>query len=119
MRAANPDSPLKRYPRSTVVDVQVKSVTPLGPTVSMVRFETDRRDAGGRSYPPQEWVSVIRYSFSGAPMSVADRYINPLGFQVSRYRRSAETLPSEQPAVPAAPTPTEQQGVSTVPATAQ
>ena len=28
-------------------------------------------------------------------MTAEDRYINPLGFQVTRYRRDAETLPSE------------------------
>ena len=28
-------------------------------------------------------------------MSEADRYINPLGFQVTGYRRDAETLPEE------------------------
>ena len=28
-------------------------------------------------------------------MSEADRYVNPLGFQVTSYRRDAETLPEE------------------------
>ncbi len=30
-------------------------------------------------------------------MSEQDRYLNPLGFQVSRYRRDAETLPEAAP----------------------
>ncbi len=104
MQASSPDSPLLRYPRSTIVDVRVRSVTSLEEDVAMVRFETQRRDAGGRTYPPELWVSVIRYSYSGEPMSVADRHVNPLGFKVLRYRRSAETLPPE-PAGPPEPQP--------------
>jgi type IV secretion system protein VirB8 len=96
MQASNPDSPLVRYPSSTIVDVEVKSVTPLGKDTAMVRFQTQRHDRGGRAYPPLQWMSVIRYHYSGEPMSVADRYLNPLGFEVLRYRRSAETLPQSQ-----------------------
>jgi type IV secretion system protein VirB8 len=97
IQASNPNSPLVRLPPSSEVNVQVKSVTPLGKNVSMVRFATRRHDARGRDYPTENWVAVIRYSYSGEPMSVADRYVNPLGFKVEHYRRSAETLPVEQP----------------------
>ena len=37
MQAANPDSPIARYPRSAMIDVAVKSVTSIGATVAMVR----------------------------------------------------------------------------------
>lgn len=94
MQASNPESPLAQYPRSTVVDVAIKSVTPMSKTVAMVRYDTQRHDAGGRVDPPRAWVSIVRYGFSGAPMTVADRLINPLGFQVSNYRRSVEMLPA-------------------------
>ncbi|MBY8826571.1 virB8 family protein [Hephaestia mangrovi] len=110
MQASNPDSPLRRYPRATIVDVSVKSVTPLGKNVAMVRFSTQRHDQGAREYPAENWVSVIRYTWSGAPMSVADRYVNPLGFQVVRYNRSAETLapaPQASPTSSATPEPSQ------------
>ncbi len=93
MQVSNPASPLARLPRSSLVDVEVKSVTPLGQDTAMVRFDTQRRDANGRTYPSEPWVTVVRYSYSGEPMSVADRMINPLGFKVSSYRKSAEALP--------------------------
>ncbi len=59
---------------------------------AMVRFDTQRRDAGGQPHPAQPWVAIVRYGYSGEPMSVADRMINPLGFKVSSYRKSAEAL---------------------------
>ena len=106
MQASNPDSPITLYPRSTVIETRVKSVSPMSADVAMVRFETQRRDAGGAAQPVRAWVAIIRYRYSGAPMSVADRFVNPLGFQVLRYRRDAEALPPqpETPPSPAAPT---------------
>lgn len=99
-QASNPESPLARYPRSTVIETTVKSVSPMGPNVAMVRFNTQRRDAGGQLQPPQAWVAVIRYRYSGEPMRIEDRLLNPLGFEVLRYQRNAEALPPEPPAAP-------------------
>ena len=92
MQATNPESPLTLYPRTSTVEVRVKSVSPLGRNVAMVRFETQRRDAGGQVQPPRDWAAMIRYRYSGEPMRVEDRFVNPLGFQVLRYRRDAEAL---------------------------
>lgn len=103
MQASNPESPLVRYPRDAIVETVVLSVSPVAPNVAMVRFVTRRRDGAGQSTPPQAWVALIRYRFSGAPMRMEDRFVNPLGFQVLRYRRDAEALPPElEPAPPAA-----------------
>jgi type IV secretion system protein VirB8 len=117
MQASSPGSPLALYPRSTVIDVRVKSVTAIGKNVAMVRYDTRRRDAGGQVGLPRAWVAVIRYGYSDAAMTAEDRYINPLGFQVLRYRRSVETLPPADPAPasPAGSAPSPGQGV-TVPA---
>lgn len=93
VQASNPASPLARLPRSTVIETRVKSISPLSTNSALVRFETQRRDAGGQPQPWQPWVSVIRYRFSGEPMQREDRFVNPLGFQVLRYRRDAEALP--------------------------
>jgi type IV secretion system protein VirB8 len=101
IQAANPESPLSRYPRTTVVETRVKSVSSLGRNVAMVRFDTIRRDAGGQSAPLGSWAAIIRYRFTNGALSAEDRYVNPLGFQVLRYQKSPETLPAEP--VPAAP----------------
>src|SRR3546814_2750788 len=64
----------------------------------MGRFDTQRRDANGQNWPAQPWVAVVRYSYSGEQMSVADRMINPLGFKVTSYRKSAAALERPEPA---------------------
>ena len=95
MQVSNPQSPFVIYPRSTVIETRVKSVSPVGRNAALVRFDTVRRDAAGVPQPPQAWVAVIRYRYTGEPMKLEDRFVNPLGFQVLRYRRDAETLPPE------------------------
>lgn len=115
MQPSNPASPLARYPRSAVVETEVKSVSPVARDVAMVRFETRMRGADGRTTPIGAWVAMIRYRFAGEPMRLEDRYENPLGFQVVRYRRDQEALslppPAQQapavspPANPVAPAP--------------
>src|SRR6185436_13049913 len=90
---------------------------------AMVRFETRRRDVGGQVGPPSAWVAVIRYRYSGEPMSIEDRFVNPLGFEVLRYQRNAEALPPAEappavivPQVQIVPVPT---GPAQPPAQAQ
>lgn len=90
--ASNPSSYLATLPRTSLINVRVKSVSEIGDQTSMVRFETTRQDAGGQKSQPRAWAAVVRYRFSGEPMSVKDRFVNPLGFQVLHYRRNEEVL---------------------------
>ena len=103
VQVSNPGSPLARYPRSTVVDTRVKSVSALGNNTALVRFETQRHDAGGQAQAPRAWVAVISYRFSGEPMTREDRFVNPLGFQVTRYHRDAEAIPDPEATPTGAP----------------
>ena len=105
MRPSNPLSPQASLPRRSTVDVQVRSVSSLSPNTAMVRFSTVRTDPGARAQTAQHWAAVVSYRYTNAEMSAEDRLTNPLGFQVIRYRRDAETLPEAlpQPGAEAAP----------------
>jgi type IV secretion system protein VirB8 len=94
MQASNPVSTLATLPRQALVEVEVRSISSLSPNTSLVRFATYRVDSGNRRREGQPWSAVVTYRFSGAEMSEADRLINPLGFQVVRYRRNAEIPPA-------------------------
>jgi type IV secretion system protein VirB8 len=93
MQATNPTSPLAALPPGSSIDVQVRSVSSLNADTSMVRFSTVQTDRGGQPQVAQHWAAVIKYRYTQAEMSAEDRLTNPLGFQVVRYRRDAETLP--------------------------
>lgn len=93
MQANNPASPFATLPKGAQVEVVVKSASSLGPSTSLVRFRTSRTDAAGVGQPPRDWAAVLSYRYSGAAMSAEDRMVNPLGFEVIRYRRDAEMIP--------------------------
>lgn len=95
MNAATPGSPLAVLPQNASIRTQVKSVSTLGEGRALVRFMTTRIDPGASPQPPSHWAAIVSFSFSAAEMSAEDRYINPLGFQVTAYRRDAETIPEE------------------------
>lgn len=103
MQASNIDGPLNLYPRSSIVETRVKSVSPLDAQSALVRFDTVRRDEGGQYQPVMPWVAIVQYRFSGEPMSADDRFLNPLGFQVVDYRRDPEALPVADLPIPPDP----------------
>lgn len=92
MNSSNPASPISQLGSGSTVQTEVKSVSSLSAESAMVRFLTVRTDRGGRAQDPEHWVAVINFKFSGAEMSADDRLVNPLGFQVTRYRRDQEAL---------------------------
>lgn len=85
----NPDGAHARYRPTTIERVTVKGVTILGPGSAIVRFDVERSEGGGGWRQP--YSATIAYSFSGKPVAAADRFLNPLGYQVTSYRRDAET----------------------------
>ena len=93
MKVSNPESPLATLPRSARIDVRVRSVSALASDRALVRFDTVRTDRGGSDQYIDHWVAILTYRFSTAQMSADDRLVNPMGFQVIRYRKDPEALP--------------------------
>lgn len=93
MQASSSESPLSRYPRTAIIQVQIKSVASLAANTALVRFDTVRADSGIVAPARQSWMAVLSYDYSAGAMSMDDRLINPLGFKVTRYRKSLETAP--------------------------
>jgi len=107
MQPSNPQNPFTFYSRGTAVETRVKSVSPVGPGAALVRFDTVKTDPNGSADPTRAWVALVRYRYSNAPMTLEDRFVNPLGFQIVEYRRDPETITPALPAFPAvSPPPT-------------
>ncbi|MFZ1743219.1 MAG: type IV secretion system protein [Pontixanthobacter sp.] len=97
MQDGNPLSPLSYMPRGGAIKTEIRSISSLGARRSLVRFTTTRSDPGAQPQAPEYWAAIVDYQFSSDDMAEADRLVNPLGFQVTRYRRDAETLPELPP----------------------
>ena len=89
---ASPRNPLKVYGAGTEIAVTVKSVTFPNNRTALARFSTEERSA--TSVTTRDWVSLVRFRYTAAPMRNQWRFDNPLGFQVVEYRRDQETAPS-------------------------
>ena len=90
----------------------------------VVGFVAGRRDPGSATGQVTPYTAAITYRFSGEPMSAEARFVNPLGFQVMRYRRDAEALaattvpvaPAAVVPAPVAPAPVQPAPAAAVPA---
>lgn len=92
MAATNPESPLKKLNQGDTVSVRVRSVSLIADGAAIVRFTAMRTPIGSASGQDSNYVAAISFGFNGRPLRMADRYDNPLGFQVTRYRRDAEGM---------------------------
>lgn len=101
MNSSNPSSQTAQLANGSSVRTEIKSVSSLSSDSALVRFLTLRTDRGGREQAPEHWAAIINFRFSAAEMSADDRLVNPLGFQVTRYRRDQEALPeTSEPRLP-------------------
>ncbi|MCP3477912.1 VirB8/TrbF family protein (plasmid) [Bradyrhizobium sp. CCGUVB1N3] len=89
---ANPQNPVKIYGTNTEVAVAIKSVTFPNSRTALVRFSTDEKTPTNAI--ARNWVALVRFRYTSAPMRNEYRFDNPLGFQVLEYRRDQETAPS-------------------------
>lgn len=89
---ANPNNPVKVFGSNAEVAVNIKSVTFPNNRTALVRFSTEEKTA--TNVVTRNWVSLVRFRYTTAPMRNQWRFDNPLGFQVLEYRRDQETAPS-------------------------
>lgn len=94
MKAGNPDNMLARLPPQAGIYTRIKSVSLLEEGQALVRYDLVQRSATGAESRPSPYISVVRYRFRDRPLTESDRFINPLGFEVVRYRKDAETPPA-------------------------
>jgi type IV secretion system protein VirB8 len=90
MQRDNPQSPVNHNDAATIVKVTVKSISLLSRTSALVRFDAERAVRGNAPTERRSYAAVIGFHFTGQPMRAEDRFLNPLGFQVTSYRRDAD-----------------------------
>jgi type IV secretion system protein VirB8 len=90
-QSGSADSILGDLRPGTTVKVVVKNIELLTDGTARVRFEAQRRDANAEPVSA-DWQTVVSFQFTGQPMKTEDRLLNPLGFQVTGYRRDSEMI---------------------------
>ena len=83
------------------VRVQIRAIEFVDPQGARVRF-TATRAAPGLPAQSGDWQALIAFRVAGGPLRNEDRAINPLGLQVTDYRRAPDVAaPAAAPAAPA------------------
>ncbi len=88
--AQNPDNPSVRFGKSAAIDIKIKSVSLLNSKTATVRFMRELHE--NDQIHISHWSAIIDFHYVEKPMKMADRFSNPLGFKVIRYRINPEGL---------------------------
>lgn len=89
MSPENPGNPYYLVGPNGKRTVEVTGISLLNRETGQVSFKTTTRKAG--SEPKTEfWTAIVRFTFTGKPLALNDRWENPLGFAVTAYRRDQE-----------------------------
>ncbi len=88
--AQNPENPSILLGKNTNIDVKIKSVSFLNDNTASVRFLKEAHEE--TSTKISHWNAILQFHYSQKPMRMADRFSNPLGFQVMSYRVNPESL---------------------------
>lgn len=93
LRAANVASPIIAYASSRKTDLQIRSIQYFENNVMQVRFvvKVYGKDMQ-KAEKEKSKIVTLSYTFRDLPMKEQDRYINPLGFVITSYKVSDETL---------------------------
>ena len=87
-----PDAIQKKLGDSQYTRVKINSVIlDREHGVATVRYTTTKRyRQRPQDEAPQYWIATMAYEYKKLPMTAQQRYINPLGFRVTSFRRNLE-----------------------------
>lgn len=94
-----PNNPIDILGRSANISVTIKAISFPNKTTALVRFSTYVNKP--TEVLTQNWQALVRFRYTSTPASNQYRFDNPLGFQVTEYRRDQETI-AAQPITPEA-----------------
>ena len=91
---SNADSPAVRYGFDGIIRVEIGSVNLLSATTALASFRTILEWRGREVV--NHWRAAMTFSYTNKQFTMRDRFINPLGFQISSYRRDPDLSPTQE-----------------------
>jgi type IV secretion system protein VirB8 len=88
--ANNRDNPVSKYGTRGSVAVNIKAISFPNNRTALVRFATLEQTSTRTT--ERAWQALVRFRYTSSPVSNELRFENPLGFQVTEYRRDQETV---------------------------
>lgn len=91
---SNENSPPALYGYDGIIRVEIGSVNLLTETTAIVSFRTIL-EFENRTVV-NHWRAAMTFGYSEKEFSMRDRFVNPLGFQISSYRRDPDLSPTQE-----------------------
>ena len=91
---SNPNSPAVLYGYDGLIRVEIGSVNLLTETTAIVSFRTILEFRNREVV--NHWRAAMTFSYTNKNFTMSDRFINPLGFQISSYRRDPDLSPTQE-----------------------
>lgn len=94
---SNPESPIVKLGANLRREIKIKSIQFLSSdnntNTAQIRFKrTDIRKKGNGIQSVEHKIALLSFDFIQLNLNMEDRYINPLGFQVTNYRVDDEAI---------------------------
>ena len=89
----NRNNPIDVLGRSATITTEISAISFPNKTTALVRFSTNVNKP--TETVKQNWQALVRFRYTSTPASNQYRFDNPLGFQVTEYRRDQETVGAE------------------------
>ena len=81
----NPNSPVAKIGNRGIIEVAIKSLIFQTPTSVTIRYRLKNIGSVSGFANNRDMIAEMEFRFANLTLSQADRYINPLGFQVTKF----------------------------------
>ena len=91
---SNTNAPPNLYGYDGIVRVEISSVNLLSESTALASFRTILEHRGREVV--NHWRAAMTFAYTDKQFTMRDRFINPLGFQISSYRRDPDLAPTAE-----------------------
>jgi len=91
---SNTNSPPNLYGYEGILRVEISSVNLLSESTALASFRTILEHRGREV--TNHWRAAMTFAYTTKQFTMRDRFINPLGFQISSYRRDPDLAPTAE-----------------------
>ena len=91
---SNTNSPPNLYGYEGILRVEISSVNLLSESTALASFRTILEHRGREV--TNHWRAAMTFAYTNKQFTMRDRFINPLGFQISSYRRDPDLAPTAE-----------------------
>ncbi len=91
----NPKSPVNVLKNTGFLTIQVKSMVFLTSGSASIRFQVNNLSSNLTIPQQQHFVAFVEFKFTDMKLTDSERFLNPLGFQVIKYKVDKDLIPTK------------------------